>query len=104
MEQDKHADHGRFLLSPLQRKLILTIHIAVSVGLLGDSAGYLAVAIRGATTGDPALAHASYEMLRMFAFVFGVPLSFAALLTGLALGLGTGGASFAIRGSAPSWP
>lgn len=89
MEQDKHADHGRFLLSPLQRKLILTIHIAVSVGLLGDSAGYLAVAIRGATTGDPALAHASYETLRMFAFVFGVPLSFAALLTGLALGLGT---------------
>lgn len=89
MDEGKPDNRVRFQLSPFQRKLILTIHIAVSVGLLGDSAGYLAVAIRGATTIDPALAHASYEMLRMFAFVFGVPLSFAALLTGLALGLGT---------------
>jgi len=72
------------------RKLVLTVHIIVSVGLLGDSAGYLAVAIRGAAAADPTVAHASFEMLRMFAFVFGIPLSFAALLTGLLLGLGTG--------------
>src|SRR5690606_32084843 len=80
----------RFLLSPFSKRLVLTIHIMVSVSLLGDSAGYLAVAIRGAVTDDPLLAHASYQMLQMFAFVFGIPLSFAALLTGLLLGLGTG--------------
>lgn len=80
----------RFLLSPFSKRLVLTIHIMVSVSLLGDSAGYLAVAIRAAVTDDPLLAHASYQMLQMFAFVFGIPLSFAALLTGLLLGLGTG--------------
>jgi hypothetical protein len=67
----------------------LTAHIMVSVGLLGDSAGYLAVAIRGATSNDPLIANSSYQTLRMFAFVFGIPLSFAALVTGVLLGLGT---------------
>lgn len=90
MNADGAVGEKRFLLSPFSRKLVLTIHIAVSVGLLGDSAGYLAVAITGATTNDPTFAHASYQMLQMFAFVFGIPLSFAALITGLLLGLGTG--------------
>src|SRR5262249_839612 len=61
----------------------------VSVGLLGDSAGYLAVAIRGAISSDPLIANSSYQTLWMFAFVFGIPLSFAALLTGVLLGVGT---------------
>lgn len=64
-------------------KTILTLHIIVSVGLLGDSAGYLAVAIYGANVSDPLTARACYEILQMLAFVFGIPLSFAALLTGL---------------------
>lgn len=89
MQEEQRVDHRRFSLSPFLRKLVLTTHIIVSVGLLGDSAGYLAVAIRGATANDSAIAHASYEMLQMFAFVFGIPLSFAALLTGVLLGLGT---------------
>jgi Predicted integral membrane protein (DUF2269) len=80
---------SRLAFSPFLRKLVLTIHIIVSVGLLGDSAGYLAVAIRGAIASDPLIANSSYQMLRMFAFVFGIPLSFAALLTGALLGLGT---------------
>jgi uncharacterized membrane protein len=68
---------------------VLTVHIAVSVGLLGDSAGFLAVAIRAARTDDPALAAASYELLEMFSLVFGIPLSVATLVSGVALGLGT---------------
>jgi Predicted integral membrane protein (DUF2269) len=80
---------SRLALSPFLWKLALTIHIIVSVGLLGDSAGYLAVAIRGAISSDPLIANSSYQTLRMFAFVFGIPLSFAALLTGVLLGLGT---------------
>jgi uncharacterized membrane protein len=67
------------------RRALLTAHIVCSVALLGDSAGYLAVAIRAATTDDPRLAAAAYELLEMFSIVFGIPLSFAALLTGLAL-------------------
>jgi hypothetical protein len=63
------------------------LHIVVGVGLLGDSAGFLAVALRGASIHDPALALESYKTLQMFALVFGIPLSFATLATGLILGI-----------------
>jgi len=71
------------------RNALLTAHIVVSVGLLGDSAGYLAVAIRTSTLDDPALVHDSLKTLNMFSLAFGIPLSFASLLTGIALGIGT---------------
>jgi hypothetical protein len=71
------------------RRLVLTAHIVTSVGLLGDTAAFLAVALRGATTDDPALARSSWELLQMFSVAFGIPLSFASLATGVALGLGT---------------
>lgn len=64
-------------------KSVLTFHIIVAVSLLGDSAGYLAIAIHGARLDDPVAATASYEILQMLAFVFGIPLSFLALLSGL---------------------
>jgi len=63
-------------------KTVLTLHIIVSVGLVGDSAGYLAVAIHAYNSTDPTTEKASYEILQMLAFVFGIPLSFAALLSG----------------------
>lgn len=75
-------------LSARARKALLTAHIAASVGLLGDVAGFLAIALRAATTSDPELASASYELLAMFSVAFGIPLSFTALATGLALGVG----------------
>lgn len=71
------------------RQSVLTVHIIAAVGLLGDSAGFLAVAIRATTTDDSADAASSYEVLRMFSYLFGIPLSLIALATGLALGLGT---------------
>ncbi|HMG43152.1 MAG TPA: DUF2269 family protein [Acidimicrobiales bacterium] len=79
---------GRRLRLPL-RHALLTAHIVFSVALLGDSAGYLAVAIRTSTLDDPVLVRDSVRTLNMFSLVFGIPLSFAALLTGVGLGLGT---------------
>jgi hypothetical protein len=79
----------RLRLSPSLRRAVLTVHIIASVGLLGDCAAVLAVNVRAATTGDPGLAAASYDLLAMFSVVFGIPLSMAALTSGLALGLGT---------------
>jgi Predicted integral membrane protein (DUF2269) len=70
------------------RKALLTVHVVASVGLLGDVAGFLAVTIQAVTTDDPALARASYDVLALFSAAFGIPLSFVALGTGLALGLG----------------
>jgi hypothetical protein len=78
----------RFLPSRI-RHTVLTAHIMISVGLLGDSAGFLAIAIRAARTDDPAAVLEQIRILDMFSVVFGIPLSFGALLTGLALGLGT---------------
>jgi hypothetical protein len=83
------TNRPRFTLSPSARKAVLTTHIIVSVGLLGDSAGYLAVAIRAAATSEATVADAAYRMLDMFSVVFGIPLSFAALLTGITLGVGS---------------
>jgi hypothetical protein len=76
-------------LSPRVRRAVLTVHIIASVGLLGDVAAVLAVNIRAATATDPGFASASYELLQMFSLVFGIPLSFTALISGLTLGLGS---------------
>jgi predicted integral membrane protein DUF2269 len=76
-------------LSARARRALLTAHILVSVGLFGDVAGFLAVAIRAAGTDDPEVARASYDILAMFSTYFGIPLSFGALLTGIGLGIGT---------------
>jgi hypothetical protein len=76
-------------LTPNLRRTLLTVHIAASVGLLGDVAAVLAVNVRAATTGDPALAASSYELLAMFTVMFGIPLSMLSLATGLALSVGT---------------
>jgi uncharacterized membrane protein len=83
------ARQPRWPMSSSVRRSILTAHIIASVGLLGDSAGFLAVAIRAATTDDPGLASSSYELLGMFSILFGIPLSLITLGTGLALGFGT---------------
>jgi hypothetical protein len=71
------------------RRSLLTAHIAVSVGLLGDCAGFLAVAVQAATTTDPAVAEGSRQTLEMFSVVLGIPLSVLTVVTGIALGLGT---------------
>jgi hypothetical protein len=76
-------------LSPSLRRAVLTTHIVMSVGLLGDCAVLLATAIRAAATSDPQLSASAYELMSMFSFVFGIPLSFGSLATGLVLGLGT---------------
>lgn len=83
------APPGRLRLSRGTRHLLLTVHIAGSVGLLGDAAGFLAVAIRYATSNDPAFQDHARDLLGMFALWFGIPLSFLALVTGVALGIGT---------------
>ena len=74
---------SKLQLAPPVRRAVLTTHIIASVGLLGDSAGFTATAIRAASTGDPEL----YSTLHMFSLVFGIPLSFVALGTGIVLGL-----------------
>jgi hypothetical protein len=75
-------------LSRRTRNVLLVAHIATSVAILGDSAAFLAISIRARTL-SAADARASYDILGMLSVVFGIPLSFLALGTGVALGLGT---------------
>ncbi len=77
----------RFRLSARVRRAVLTAHIVASVGLLGDVAGFLVVAVRGAAADDPEVARAYYETLDTFSMLFGIPLSLIALSTGIVLGL-----------------
>jgi uncharacterized membrane protein len=76
-------------LAGMKRRAILTTHIVASVGLLGSVAALVALNVRAATTTDPALAASAYELLTMFSFVFGIPLSFISLISGVVLGLGS---------------
>src|SRR3954453_19162218 len=75
-------------LSPRGRPAVLSVHIAASVAILGDSAAFLAIALRARSL-PAAEAQASYEILGMLSLAFGVPLSFVALITGVVLGLGS---------------
>lgn len=75
-------------LSGRWRNTVLSVHIAASVALLGDSAAFLAISVRArGLAADEA--HASYEILNVLSLTFGIPLSFVALGTGIALGLGS---------------
>jgi hypothetical protein len=55
------------------RNAVLTAHIIVSVGLLGDSAGFLAVAVRRATSDDPVFVEAAHDLLNTLALGLGTP-------------------------------
>jgi uncharacterized membrane protein len=74
-------------LSRTPRRTLLTVHVVASVGLLGACAAIVVINVRAATTDDPDLAAAAYELLSMFSFVFGIPLSFISLISGIVLGL-----------------
>jgi hypothetical protein len=76
-------------LTARARRTALTIHIASSVGLLGSTAALLLLALTATGTDDPAFAASIYRLMSSFSLVFGIPLSFAALLSGILLGAGT---------------
>jgi len=85
---EPQADRRR-VLPHRARQTLLTAHIMMSVALLGDSAAFLALSIRAARSTDPSSVIEIVNILKMLSAVFGIPLSFGALLSGIALGLGT---------------
>jgi hypothetical protein len=76
-------------LSPAARKLTLTLHIASSVGWLGAVAGFLALAIAGATANDVEVARAAYIAMEATGRAVLVPLALASLATGIIQALGS---------------
>ena len=76
-------------MTPRLRKFALTAHIFSSVGWIGADAGFLALAVTGLTSQDAHMVQAVYLAMGLTARFVIVPLSFAALLTGLVQSLGT---------------
>lgn len=71
-------------LSPRWRKVMLTIHVISSVGLLGADCAILALVIAGALGSNPVTV---YPAAHLLSTVLIVPLALAALLSGVLQGL-----------------
>jgi len=76
-------------LTPGLRKFVRTAHVTFTVGWLGAVASFLALAVAGLTSQDVQLVRAAYPALELMTRFVILPLSFAPLLTGPILSLGT---------------
>jgi hypothetical protein len=76
-------------MTPHLSKFALTAHVVFSVGWLGAIVPYLALAIAGLTVGDAQVVRAAYLSMELIGWYVIVPLSFAAMLSGLVQSLGT---------------
>ena len=77
------------VMAPRLRKLVLTAHVASTVGWLGAVAVFLALAVIGVTSEDPQTVRSAYLDMEPAAWLVLVPLSIASLVTGLVQSLGT---------------
>src|SRR5262245_40896432 len=71
------------------RKFVLSAHITFAVGWLGAIAGFLALAIVGLKSQDVQTVRSSYLAMDLITRFVILPLSFAPLVTGPILSLGT---------------
>lgn len=76
-------------MPPTVRKVALTVHVLSSVGWLGAIAAFLVLAVLGLVDSDAQVVRAAYVVLEPITWSVLVPLSLAALLTGLVQSLGT---------------
>ena len=77
------------MMGPNLRRLVLTMHITASVGLLGAIASFLALSIAGTATANVAVVRSVYPAMQLIVQLVIVPLAFASLLTGIVQSLGT---------------
>ena len=76
-------------MPPGIRQLVLTAHVACSVGWLGAVAAFVALALAGLLSDDVELVRGVYLAMEVTGWVVLVPLALASLLTGLLQSLGT---------------
>lgn len=76
-------------LGPRSRKLLLTVHVATTVGWLGGVSVVLALAVIGLVDQDAATARGAYLVMDPVGRWVLVPFAFASLATGVLQGLGT---------------
>jgi hypothetical protein len=77
------------MMTPGVRKFALTAHVGSSVGWLGAVAAFLVLSIAGLASEDAEIVRGAYVSMNMIGLFMIVPLSLAALLTGLIQALGS---------------
>ena len=77
------------MMSPSLRKLMLTVHVASSVGWIGAITAYVALNVPAIASEDEPTVRASYLMMDVVARYALVPLGGVALVTGIIQALGT---------------
>jgi hypothetical protein len=75
--------------SPAVRKTVTVVHVAASVGLLGEVWGLTLLNLAATLTGDGTLAHSAYRLMSVLVFGGGIPLSLTSLVSGVALAAGS---------------
>lgn len=73
-------------LTPARHKLLLLLHIVVSIGWLGLNVGNLTLAITGLTTDDPGTQHAALGAMYLIGGPLLIPVSLLTLGSGVLLG------------------
>src|SRR5262245_58826078 len=76
-------------MTPRVQRLALTAHITVSVSWIGAVGVFLSLAIAGLTSADVGLVRSAYLVMNLTGWYVIVPLSLAALATGILQSLGT---------------
>ena len=76
-------------MSPRLRKMAFTAHVTFSVGWLGAVAGFLVLSVAGVTSRDAEVVRGAYLSMDLIGRFVIVPMSLAALATGLLQALGT---------------
>lgn len=77
------------ILRPTPRKLVLMVHVAVSVAWLGAAGAYLAVAVAALASGESVKMQAACPILKLIRWTVILPLCGATLLSGIVQSLGT---------------
>ena len=83
------AQSDRLLFPPPWRKLALVVHVTSSVAWLGAVLTFAVLSIAGVTSRDAATVRSAYVAMNLIGEYAIVPLSIAALITGVIQALGT---------------
>lgn len=75
------------LMPPPVRKLVLAVHLTLSIGWIGAVCAYLVLAFAIPLTGDPATARAAWTGMELIGWYAIAPMAVLSLLTGVVLAL-----------------
>jgi hypothetical protein len=77
------------IMAPSLRKIVLILHVTASVGWIGAVVAYLVLVIAAMTTQEAQTLRSAWIAMNLIGWYAIVPLSLAALLTGIVISLGT---------------